>query len=380
MTDEPGRPRVLWLIKGLGPGGAEQLLVNQARVSDRTAIDLEVAYLVPWKDHHVAALQQLDVPVTCLDGPNDLDPRWAMRLRKLVVSHQIDIVHVHSPYVAAMSRLVVRSIPRARRPALVYTEHNSWARHKRSTRLLNRLTIALDDLDLTVSEDVRRSMSRSAASRAQVLVHGIDADLVRTSRPERSRVRSELGIPPDDDTVVVGIVANFRKEKGYDTWLRAVEIAMSEEPRLLFVSVGQGPLEQHTRAAVARSSAAPHIVVLGYRPDAIAIMAGFDVFTLTSRHEGLPVSLMDALALGLPVVATAVGGIPEAVDDGVEAILVPPDDPSALAAAYVDLGRDPGRRSAMARAAEARSADFDVVITQRRLEAAYRSTADRRRS
>lgn len=372
-----GRIRVLWLVKGLGPGGAEQLLVHQARAGHPPDLAFEAAYLVPGKDHHVAALVEAGVPTTCLDGARPWDLRWVGRLRRRLVARPVDVVHVHSPLVAAFTRVMVRTLPRRARPGLVYTEHNRWPRHAPATRVLNRLTIGLDDADLAVSDDVRASMSARVRPRVEVLVHGVDLEAVRAAAAGREQARAELGVGPDD--VVVGIVANFRREKAYEVFLAAAATAIAEEPSLRFVSVGQGPLEAEMRDRLARLGAGDRIRLLGYRDDAVRVMSGFDVCTLTSTHEGLPVSLMDALALGLPVVATAVGGVPQAVTDGVEAVLAPPGRPGRLADAYVALARDPARRARMAEAARARSARFDVTVAAARQAELYRELAARRR-
>jgi L-malate glycosyltransferase len=368
---------VLWLIKGLGPGGAEQLLVNQARVRDRKRVHVSAAYLVPWKHHLVAPLQEAGVEVTCLDGPRNWDLRWALRLRRRLRRHPVDVLHVHSPLVAAVTRLLLRTLRRPVRPAHVYTEHNRWPRHSRATRILNRLTYPLDDVTLAVSDDVRDSIPPQLAHRAHVLVHGVDADALAGEIANRDATRAELGIGPDE--VVVGIVANFRKEKAYEVFLDAARQALASELPLRFVSVGQGPLEDETRRRLADLGLGDRVLLLGYRPDAARVMAAFDIFTLTSRHEGLPVSLMEALALGLPVVSTAVGGVPQAVDDGTEGLLVPPDDARALADAYVELARSPQRRQAMGAAAARRSHDFDVRRAERRLEEIYREVVASKR-
>jgi hypothetical protein len=133
-VDAAGRVRVLWLIKGLGAGGAERLLVSMARTRDRAAFDYEAAYLVPWKTAMVTDLEDAGVPVTCLDGAREYLPAWAWRLRRRLVERPVDVVHPHSPYVAGMSRLVIRTLPRRLRPRVVSTEHNSWASHARLSR------------------------------------------------------------------------------------------------------------------------------------------------------------------------------------------------------------------------------------------------------
>ena len=369
--------RVLWLIKGLGPGGAEQLLVNQARVLDPAALAVEAAYLVPWKNHLVPALAAAGVPATCLDGPREWDLRWARRLRRQLRRRPVEVIHVHSPYVAGVTRLVVRTLPRRVRPAIVYTEHNRWPRHSRATRILNRLTMPLDDLDVAVSADVRATIPPRLARRVEVIEHGVDLEAVRTRLAHRLAVRAELEV--GDDDVVVGIVANFRREKAYEVFLAAAAEAAATDDRLRFVSVGQGPLEEEMRALAVRLGLGERVRLLGYCEDAVRVMSAFDVFTLSSRHEGLPVSLMEALALGLPVVATAVGGIPEAVTDGVEGLLVPPDDPAALAAGWLALAADPKRRGAMAAAARARGDELGIGPAARRLGELYREAAAARR-
>ena len=153
-------------------------------------------------------------------------------------------------------------------------------------------------------------------------------------------VRAELGV--GDEEIVVGTVANFRQAKRYDLLIEAAQIVVDRLPSVRFVAVGQGPLEDKVRAWHKASGLGDRFLLTGYRADARRVMSAFDLFTLGSEHEGLPVAVMEALALGLPVVATAVGGLPEAVDDGVEGRLVPPLRPDLLADAIIACGRGPG--------------------------------------
>ncbi|MCX7620336.1 MAG: glycosyltransferase [Acidimicrobiales bacterium] len=374
----PARVRVLWLIKGLGPGGAEQLLVNQARVHDRERFEMTAAYLVPWKNHLVGPLEAAGVPALLLDGSRDFDLRWVWRLRRHLADTPVDVVHSHSPLVAAGARLVAQTLPRAKRPALMYTEHNRWPRHNRLTRLANRLTFSLDDDQIAVSDDVRDTIPSRLRTRVTTLFHGIVLDEVRAQRSNRHEVRTELGI--DEKTVVIGTVANFRREKDYPNLLRAAQLALARtDVPLCFVAVGQGPLEAEVHELHRQLGLGDRFRLLGYRQDAVRMISAFDLFTLASRHEGLPVSLMEALALGVPVVATAVGGIPQAITDGAEGLIVPPRRPDLLAAAYCELAVDPGRRHTMSDAASARSKLFDIRTATRELEERYADLAERRR-
>ncbi len=364
--------RVLWLVKGLGPGGAERLLVNQAAAADRDRFVYEAAYLVTEKGHLVPELEALGVRCTRLAPKRP--GRWLLDLRRRLREDPVEVIHVHSPALAAATRVMVRSLGR-NRPAVVYTEHNRWPRYHPLTRWANRLTYRLDDDHVAVSDDVRETVAARQRESVDVLVHGIDVDGVRTHRAERAEVRAELGV--GEDEVVIGIVANLRAQKGYDLLLRTARRVVDRAPQCRFVAVGQGPLADQVAAWHREQDLGDRFLLLGYRPDALRVMSGFDVFTLASTHEGLPVALMEALALGLPVVATAVGGIPQAVTDGVEGLLVPSGDEEALAAALLGLAADADQRQAMGRAAAERAPAFAATRATRELESRYERLARR---
>jgi L-malate glycosyltransferase len=366
----PTPVRVLWLIKGLGPGGAERLLAAAARTHDPAAVELHVAYLLPHKDQLVAELGAAGVEVTCLDAPREQDPRWLGRLRRLIRDGRIDVVHAHSPYVAGMARLAVRTMPARIRPALVSTEHNAWSTFARPTRWLNAATHPLDDERFAVSEEVRGSMTPRLAGEVEVLVHGIDLEDVQSRRARRSEMREQLGLP--DDAVVVGTVANYRPQKAYPVLLRAARTVLERDARARFVVVGQGPLAGEVEALHRELDLGDGVQLLGYRPDAVDVLAACDVFCLSSDYEGLPVAMMEALALGLPVVSTAVGGVAETIEDGVSGRLVPTQDPAALAAALLEVTGDDAYRRQLADGAAALAVHFDMRRVTRQLEDVYR--------
>ncbi len=362
-------PRVLWLIKGLGPGGAERLLLSLAKVHDRDAVRYAVAYVLPWKDHLVADIEATGVPTHLLSPVRGLaDPAWPTRLRSLLARERYDVVHVHSPAVAAVARPLLR-FARAR-PILVSTEHNVWSSFGRPTRWLNALTLPLDDRRLAVSDEVRDSLWPRWRRRTSVLLHGVPSAALGARRTERAAARAELGI--GDGDVAIGIVANLRTSKDYPTLLAAAAEAVRASHHLVFVAVGQGPLEQSLRDDARRRGLGSRFRFIGYHPDPPRVLAACDLFTLSSRHEGLPIALLEALALGLPAVVTSVGGIPAVVRDGDEGLLVAPGRPELLAAAYLRLAADEPERRRMAAAATERAAAFDIAVTARRLETLYR--------
>lgn len=361
------RIRVLWLIKGLGPGGAEQLLLQAARVIDRERFDYDIAYVRPDKTHLVPEFEAAGIPTRLLGSASPIRLGWVRELRGLVAS--VDVVHVHSPVLAAATRLAVRSLPRRRRPHLVTTEHNEWTSHRLPTRLANALTGPLDEHTWAVSDEVRSTVWRPLRDRFEVLVHGIDPASVTTDTGDRQLTRARLGIAEDE--VVSLTVANLRRNKDYPSLLEAARLATASEPRLRFLSVGQGPLKAELESMHAASGLGDRFTFLGFRRDIPALLAAADVLTLSSAHEGLPVAVMEAFAVGLPVVATAVGGVPQQVRDGVEGRVVPPGNPAALAGAIVALAQDPDLRATMAAAARARSADYDIRRAVREQERVY---------
>jgi glycosyltransferase involved in cell wall biosynthesis len=370
------RIRVLWLIKGLGPGGAEHLLVASARTRDRDEFDIAAAYLLPWKDALVERLEALDVPVRCLGVRDERDVRWVITLRRQLQRDPVDVVHVHSPYAAAMVRLAVRTLPRSRRPAVVSTEHNAWSTFRGPTRWANAATARLDAATIAVSQETRDSMSAHQRARCEVLAHGVDVADIRARSAHRAEIRAELGV--DDATVLVGTVANYHPKKDWPNLLRTARLVADRGLPVRFCSVGQGPLQSEVEALHAELHLDGTVILTGFRPDAVELMAACDVFAMSSLWEGLPVAVMEALALGLPVVATAVGGLAETFTDGVDALLVPSGDSVALADAIERVACDPTLRSMLADAARARADEFDAARAQLRIEEIYRTVAPNR--
>ena len=362
--------RVLYLVKGLGPGGAERLIVAAASAHDRSAFSLRLAYLLPWKDALVPELESLDVPTTCLNVRRELDLRWGMRLRRELMENPADILHAHSPYPAAIARLVVRTLPRRLRPRIVYTLHNTWGSFSRLTRLLNGLTYGLDSADIAVSRIVNDTLTPRRRERTEVLVHGIQLDEARSQMGKRASIRSELGVAPDE--FVVGTIANFRAQKDYPNLLEAALLLKQRDVPIRIIAVGQGPLEEEMRALHDSMALGDRVLLLGQRDDAVAVLGACDAFVMASKNEGLPVAIMEALALGLPICATSVGGIPEAVTDGVEGQLVPPSDPESLASALTRLATEPVLREQLAAGARESGERYDIRTAVTRIEEIYR--------
>lgn len=359
-------PRVLWLAKGLGRGGAEQLLATGAAYVDPARFHVEVAYLLPWKDALVPALRRRGLTVHCLGQRDSVDPRWVGRLRRLVRHGRFDVVHTHMPIPAVAARLALG--PRG--PALVHTEHNVWPRYRVPTRVANAVTYRRNAAVLAVSLAVADSVPRRwvpGGKRVEVLHHGIEIAGVRRGEPARTEARLRLGLPPG--APVVGTVGNMTPKKDHRNLYAAVARIAKTLPETHLVHVGTGPLADQLRSYA--GSLGIKVLAPGMRDDVADLLPAFDVFALSSLHEGLSIALIEAMAAGLPVVCTRVGGVPEVVTDGIEGILVPPSAPAALAEALALLLADPARRVRMGAAGAERAAAFDISRAVRRIEQVY---------
>ncbi len=373
MTDlsHDGAPvsiKVLQLIKGLDSGGAEQLLVLAARYRDRDRFTYEAAYLLARHQDLLGALEAEDVAAHCLHGSPWWDPRWLLRLRRRLLDDPVDVVHAHSPLVASGARVVLLTMPKERRPKMVVTLHNMWRSHRLPVRIVDRCTYRVDDARLAVSDAVRRSLPGRASQQAITLIHGIDVDHL-TALADRAGARREMGV--DDDEILVGTVANLRPTKGYPDLLAAARRVTEARDGISFVSIGRGPQRPALDAQHRESRMGDRFRFLGYRSDAPRLASGFDIFCMSSRHEGLPVAIMEALVLGIPVVSTDVGGIGEMVTQGREGLLVPVGNPDLLARAVLVLANDPERREACAAAAAKRGTQLDAASATTSVEAHY---------
>lgn len=363
--------RVLWLTKGLGLGGAERLLSLTAARLDRSRFDVDVAYLLPWKDAFVSDLEASGVRTVGLGARRTADLGWLRRLRALLVEREYAIVHTHSPVPAVAARALVRSPTR-----LVHTEHNLWDRYRFPTFAANAITYARNDAVLAVSDGVADSVRRPGWARigdvptVETLLHGVDPDSIPHGAEARTTARSSLGL--DDATQVVGCVANFTPKKDHAGLLEAFVTVRRQVPDVLLVLIGSGPLEDELRARAAQLGLGDAVRFLGSRGDVLDLLPALDVFVLGSQFEGLPISLLEAMAAEVACVATRVGGIPEVITDDVDGVTVDAGQPATLATALAAVLQNDDRRRRIAKAGRRRVAEaFSIDRAVRRTEELY---------
>ena len=364
-------PSVLQVVLSLNPGGTERLvleLVKRLGGESRQAVCcLDAAGT--WGE----ALQASGTPVTALARQPGFHPSLARRLAGVARQVDADVLHCHqySPFVyGALARLA--------RPGLrvVFTEHGrlSDAPPSRKRRLLNPAIARAANRIASVSHDLKRHMVAEGLPERRIEVVHNGIDLGPEPPPDAAaNLRRRLGLPAD--ALVVGTVARLDPVKHLQALVEATAQLVSRGRPVHALVVGDGP-DRDPLERDARARGLEHAVhFLGHRDDARAYLPGLDVYVNCSISEGISLTILEAMAAGVPVVATSVGGTPEIVTDQVGR-LVPARDPSALADALAVLADAPALRATLGRGARARVAEhFTIEAMTARYLTMYRGDA-----
>lgn len=360
--------RVLHIVESLEAGGAERVVVEYALAHDRSRYEPEVCAVLG-AGPLASALSDAGVRLHVLRRRVKFDPAAILRLARVIRSGPFDVVHTHN--FAALS-VGAPAAALAGAPALVRTEHNVVRRHFPFRNRMSRLAAARESAQIAVSEAVRQShlaAGRIPPDRFVTIRNGIDDRRMRVDRG-RDDVREELGI--GRDAFVCLTVASLTAQKDHGNLLRAAVDVSRATPEAVFLIAGRGPREGRLVEEAGELGMEGSVRFLGRRLDVPLLMRSADVFVLPSAWEGLPITILEAIAGGLPCVATAVGGVPEVVEDGRSGYLVAPHDPASLADRILRLAGDPeGRRSMARRAREIYERGFTAAHMTRQTEALY---------
>ena len=359
------RPKVLILIKGLGLGGAERLLVDSLPFLNRVAFEYHVGYLLPWKCFLVPEIERFGIPVHCLGRPETheipsvtpkalsaitLLPQALRRLLTLQRRERFDVIQADLPVAGILARIAGRwsSVP------VVYTEHNLQERYHSVTQWANGATYGWNRRVLAVSGEVAESIGRYGLrhrTRVMTVRNGVPVEQIRAEAANGRSVRDELNIPGKH--LVVGTVAVFRSQKRLTDWLEVAARVAACRSDVTFLLVGGGPQERDIRERVAALGLLDRVRMPGFRPDGRRLLAAMDVFLMTSQFEGLPIALLEAMALGKPVVSTRVGGVPEVLATDRAGLLAPVGAIDELSDCVLQLLDDAKRRARMGAVAAA---------------------------
>jgi len=349
------RIRIAFCIDNMQVGGTELNAVRTAERLDPSRYDLRVVSLQghgPLLSRYRAAGIPVDCfPLNSLYGPGAL--RQGIRLRRYLRAHRIQILHAHDIY------SLVFAIPWARLAGVRTIASRRWWRALPGAhwRLATRAGYHFADLTLANSPRVAGLVERMEGLRRErifVVPNFLDEEAFRIlPGAEREQLRAGLGIAPGER--VVGIVANLLAVKDHATLIRAFARLARGFPDVKLVLVGEGPCREALSRLATELGLAGRTVFAGTRPHAPNPHALFEVSVLCSTSEGLPNSLLEAMAAGRPVVATEVGAIPDIVVPGENGLLVRPSDPEHLAGAIAELLRDPAAAERMGQAGRQRA-------------------------
>jgi glycosyltransferase involved in cell wall biosynthesis len=296
-------------------------------------------------------------------GPASL-VRVGIALRDLIRTGRYDIVHVYGLTANVICRIVVGLTGKG--PKLATSQHSVDAHRGWLHNFLDRSTsrfVSRYISNSTAGAKMLREKVRIPEHKIRVIVNGIDVESVRGS----AHIDASFARP---FTIVV--VAHFRNAKDYPTLIHALALLKATGRQFEALIVGDGELRDEVESLVARSGLTDVVHLLGIRSDVPAILGRSDVFVLTSIWEGMPGAIMEAMAVGLPVVATSVGGIPELVVDGVTGFLVPPQRPDLVAERIERLIDNPERGRELGLGGQRRvQTVFDLATKARELEGEY---------
>jgi L-malate glycosyltransferase len=360
---------VCQILHGLKVGGAELLAARLAR-----QLHQDFRFLFICLDELGSLGSELrdeGFAVDVLNRRPGLDWRCTRRLAEIVCRERVDVLHAHqyTPFFySAASRLL------GSQPPVLFTEHGrhhpDYPRRKRM--LANRVLLRRRDRVVAVGEAVREALIHNegiAPHRVEVIYNGIPLDKFGTQpiASERAAIRASIGLAPDD--LVLIQVARLDYLKDHATAIRTIERVKNHCGRARLLLVGDGPERGAIESLVRQREMEEHVLVLGQRHDVPRLLAASDIVLLSSISEGIPLTLIEAMAAGLPVVSTRVGGVAEVVVDGQTGALAPSGDDAMLAEHFLRLGGDPVLRANMGRLGRQRA---ELLFSERQMHEHYR--------
>jgi glycosyltransferase involved in cell wall biosynthesis len=333
---------IVHVLTSFGVGGGERVALDLAIGQRARGHEVCVVSLAPAPDGAMAEeFIAAGIPVERVAKRPGVDPTLVPRLVHVLRGRRADVVHTHNPLP------LIYAVPAARLigAAAVHTKHGynkgSWGQAllRRGAGRLVHAFVAVSDATAKAAIAQHDVPTR----RLHTITNGIRLDRYTPDPDARAAMRVELGL---GDAFVIGTVGRLDPSKNQAMMIRALAPRLSSQLRL--VIVGDGPLRDDIHAEVARLPEPRWVVLAGRRMDVPRIMPAFDVFALSSASEGLPLVILEAMAAGLPIASTAVGGIPDVIEDGVTGVLAPVDE-RAFAAALDGLVADPSRTREMGR-------------------------------
>lgn len=359
-----GRLRIVHVLDNLNTGGTELNAVRTAERLDRERFEVQFVCLQAHGPLR-ARLDAAGIPVREMSIPSLLSAgafRRGLELRSLVRQERIDVVHAHDPYANTLAAPWVRAAGRG----AVIASHRWWRDvHRPRVRVANRLAYRFAHRVLANSHAVGNLVVNEEGvprDRLVVIPNFVEEAAFTPLAPERRReLRTRFGL--HDEDIAIGMIANLYPVKDHAMLLRAVARLAPAWPTLRVALFGDGGERERLQQQASAAGISGHVIMPGRVPHEAGLPGLFDIGTLTSVEEGFPNFVVEAMAAGLPVVASNVGGIPDAVLQSETGFLVSSGDDAALAASLDALLRDPGLRQLMGAKGAARARSLYHIET-----------------
>lgn len=366
-AQDASRPLVAHIIDELPPDGAERLLVDLMR--RRSGRFRYVIVCLVKGGPLESEFEALGIPVVIIGRARKFDLGMVLRLARWMREEQVAVVHTHLFAADVFGRLAAKL---AGVRAVLSTSHNVNGWKGRLHRLLDRVLSTISSRVVGCTEEVGRVLvERDGIPARKVAVVENGVDLRRFDAVSAEGVREEFGIAPD--AMLMGVVGRLHPQKGHEDLLQAfVQLRQLTGAKFQCLFIGDGELRARLEAEVARLGLGDVVRFTGLRKDVPRLLVALDVFVMPSRWEGLPMALLEAMACGKPCVVTSVGGIPSVIDDGANGLMLPAEQPQAMAQAMARLIGDAGlRRQLGAAARECALRRYDVGRALQAYESMY---------
>lgn len=345
------KKRIAHVITGLGVGGAEVYLKELLEKISTDRHDIYVFYFLKHRDLQVSDLKKLGITVTCIDLPKRYDVRRLFYLIYYFKKYRLDLVHSHLPVVSFWARIAsyFLNIPH------VYTEHNTWDVYHPITKFANKISYCLLSKVIAVSKSVADSINISHTG-IKVIHNGVDVDKILLNSKSENLAESYKFINSSPNEFIVGNIGNYSRKKNHLLLLEAFShfTGTNNLYNVKLVLIGQfGNKIQEVYNLCDILGIREFVEIIDGERDIMKYVRCFDVLAITSFHEGLPISMLEAMALGVPVVSTKVGGVPEAVRDGIDGMLTAAE-PAMISKVLSELYNDTLQLDELGRAASLR--------------------------
>lgn len=362
--------RILFVSTSTTVGGAEKTLYALATLLDHRRFPVAGVVSLKPEGRYAQRLREQGIPVETLGLTRAPRPADARRLAQIIERERPDVVHAVMYQAIQLARLAKKktSVPFK----LITSPRVNYRSRSWPTLLVDRWLKDRDDLLIAECEASRRFLLQRLGYKPGKVItvrNGVDLAGWPASKIDRQKMRLELRLGASD--VLVGAVGRLDEQKGFATLIAAM--ARLKGAPVKCAVIGDGPERKRLEALIRKNELEKSVWLLGERAEIPSWLSAFDVYCLPSLWEGLPNALLEAMALGLPVVASDVDGVPEAVTDGKDGALVPPSDPAALARALKALAADPAKRAALGAAAKATVSER---FTLRRMIGEYEAAYD----